>query len=133
MVELKGYKLNTISFENKAENGAQLQLQNKIQYNVNYIDSENRCISVLNFRVVDSNLNPFEIKLEMVAEFLYEDGDDKRDIHADSFDQIFPFVRQIINSITAMSGIPAPMIPIVKLDRESVAVNTPQSEESQLN
>lgn len=136
MVELKGYKVNSITFENKVENGTQLQLQNKIQYNVNYMDADNRCVSVLNFRVIDSNMNPFEIRLEIIAEFSYDAGDEKADIHTGSFDQIFPFVRQIINSVTAMSGIPGLMIPIVKLDRESVAVNNNPNdtdEESRLN
>ncbi len=133
MVELKGYKINSVSFENKVENGTELKLQNKIQYNVNYIDSENRCIGILNFRVIDSNMNPFEIKLELAAQFDYQDEDEKPDIHTGSFDQIFPFVRQIINSITAMSGIPGLMIPIVRLDRNSVSVNEPDNAQSQLN
>ena len=133
MIQMKGYKINTLEFENKVDNGTQLKLQNQVKYNVNYMDDDNRCVGIVEFRVADADMNPFEIRVEMVAEFAYEDGDEKPDIHTGSFDQIFPFVRQIINSITAMSGIPALMIPIVKLDRESVAVNTPQSEESQLN
>lgn len=77
MVELQGYKVNSISFENNVEDGAELELQNKFQYNVNYADEENRCIGMLNFRVIDSELQGFEIKVDMVAEFSYDD-DDKR-------------------------------------------------------
>jgi preprotein translocase subunit SecB len=135
MVELKGYKVNSISFENKVQNGTQLKLQNQVKYNVNYMEAENKCLGILEFRVSDSELNPFEIKLEMVAEFAYQDGDDKADIHVNSFDQLFPFLRQVINNVTAMSGMPGLMIPIMKLNRDSVSVGKPKtdSEDSPLN
>ncbi len=122
MVELKGYKINSISFENKVQNGTQLKLQNQFKYNVNYIGSQNKCLGILEFRVADADMNPFEIKIEMVAEFTYGDEDDKADIHVTSFDQMFPFLRQAINNITSLSGMPGLLIPIVKLKKESVSV-----------
>lgn len=135
MVELKGYKVNSISFENKVQNGAQLKLQNQVKYNVNYIDAENRCIGILEFRVADADMNPFEIRIEMVAEFVYQEGDEKPDIHTGSFDQLFPFLRQVINNITSMSGMPGLMIPIMKLNKDTVTVAKPKDdkEESPLN
>lgn len=133
MVELKGYKVNSISFENKAPNGTQLKLQNQVKYNVNYMDADNRCVGILNFRVSDSDMQPFEIKIEMIAEFTYEPGDEKPDIHTSSFDQIFPFLRQMINNITTISGMPGLMIPIMKLNRDTVAVGKPADEDSPLN
>lgn len=135
MVELKGYKINSISFENKVQNGTQLKLQNKFKYNVNYMDADNKCVGILEFRVIDSEMNPFEIKIEMIAEFSYEPDDDKADIHVESFAQMFPFLRQIINNITTMSGMPGLLIPLMKLNKESVKVASPKNdeEESPLN
>ena len=40
MIQMKGYKINSLEFENKVENGTQLKLQNHVKYNVNYIDAE---------------------------------------------------------------------------------------------
>ncbi len=134
MVELKGYKVNSINFENKVKNGTQLKLQNQVKYNVNYMDDDNRCVGIVEFRIADADMNPFEIRVEMVAEFAYEDGDEKPDIHTASFDQIFPFLRQVINNITSMSGMPGLMIPIMKLNRDTVSVGKPEeSDESPLN
>ena len=129
MIELKGYKINSISFENKVQNGTQLKLQNQVKYNVNYVDPENRCFGILEFRVSDADMQPFEIRTELVAEFTYDDTDEKPDIHTISFDQIFPFLRQIINNLTSMSGMPALMIPMMKLNRNSVSVGKPAGEE----
>lgn len=129
MVELKGYKINNLTFDNKVQNGAQLRLQNQVKYNVNYIESENKCMSILNFRVSDADLQPFEIRIEMVAQFTYDNGDAKEDIHVESFAQLFPFLRQAINTLTSMSGMPGLLIPIMKLDRDSVSLGKPKEEE----
>ena len=131
MIELKAYKINSISFENKVKNGTQLKLSNQVKYNVNYMDAENRCVGILDFRVSDAQMNPFEIRIEMVAEFTYEEGDEKPDIHTGSFDQLFPFLRQIINNLTTMSGMPGLMIPIMKLERNSVVTGKPKEEDGE--
>ena len=123
MVELKGYKVNRLEIENKVKPGVQLKLQNQLKYNVNYMDDNKTCVAVMDLRVIDSQLNPFEIKLEAVAEFTYGDEDQKADIHTTSFDQLFPFIRQIIHTVTAFTAIPGLMIPIMKLNKDTVQVN----------
>lgn len=131
MIQMKGYKINSLEFENKVENGTQLKLQNHVKYNVNYIDSENRCVGILHFRVEDADMQPFEINIEMAAEFSFDDGDEKPDIHVTSFDQLFPFVRQIINTTTSMSGMPGLIIPMMKLNRDTVAVGKPEKNDDE--
>lgn len=130
MIELKGYKFNKVEFNNNVANGTQLKLQNQFKYNVNYMDSENKCLGTLEFRVADADMNPFEIRIEMVAEFVYGADDDKADIHVESFSQMFPFVRQAIHSLTSMAGMPGLLIPIVRISRDSVRVGKPQNEDS---
>ena len=131
MIELKGYKINSIQFENKAANGTQLKLQNQVKYNVNYIDAENRCVGILDFRITDSEMNPFEIRIEMVAEFTYTPDEQKPDIHTGSFDQMFPFLRQAVNTLTSVSGMPGLLIPLMKLDKNSVSVNNKAGDEGE--
>ncbi len=132
MIELKGYKVNKLEIENKVKPGTQLKLQNQLKYNVNYLDDNTTCIGIMELRVADADLNPFEIKIEMVAEFKYGPEDEKPDIHTGSFDQLFPFVRQIVHTITGYTGMPGLMIPIMKLNKETVKVNE-QKESSPLN
>lgn len=133
MVQLKGYKVNKLELENKVKNGTQLKLQNQVKYNVNYLDDNETCIGIMEFRISDAEMNPFELKLELVAEFKYDDGDERPDIHTNSFDQIFPFVRQIVNTATAFTGMPGLMIPIMKLNKNTVQVNDRNKETSPLN
>lgn len=134
MVELKGYKVNRLEIENTVKPGTQLKLQNQVKYNVNYMDSVNKCVGILALRITDSDMNPFEIKLEMAAEFSFDAADEKPDIHTNSFDQLFPFVRMIVNNITGISGMPGLMLPIMKLNKNMVNIGRPEDkEESPLN
>lgn len=131
MVELKGYKVNKLEIENKVKLGTNLKLQNQLKYNVNYMDDNKTCIGAMELRIIDADLNPFEVKIEMVAEFVYGDNDEKADIHTTSFDQLFPFVRQIVHTVTAFTGMPGLMIPIMKLNKDTVKVNnTPREKEN---
>jgi hypothetical protein len=86
----------------------------------------------MDLKINDANLNPFELKINMVAEFNYGPEDKKPDIHTSSFDQLFPFVRQIISTTTSFTGMPALMIPIIKLNKSTVVINEP-TESSPLN
>lgn len=133
MVELKFYKVSGLNFKNTVPNGTELKLRNQIKYNVSYFGEENRCLGKLDFTVSDEAMSPFEIRVEMEAVFTYDAGDDQADIHTESFDQLFPFLRQIIHETTAMSGMPGLMIPLMKLDRNSVNINNKAEEDGPLN
>jgi preprotein translocase subunit SecB len=134
MVSINAYKVNKLEIENRVAPGVQLKLQNQVKYNVNYMDDVKKCVGILGFRITDANLNPFEVKIEMAAEFSFGEEDEKADIHTQSFDQLFPFLRMVINNITSLTGMPGLMIPIMRLNKDNVIVGKPQeAEKSPLN
>lgn len=134
MVVLNAYKVNKLEIENRVAPGTQLKLQNQVKYNVNYMDDVKKCVGILGFRITDANLNPFEVQIEMAAEFSFGEEDEKTDVHTQSFDQLFPFLRMVINNVTSLTGMPGLMIPIMKLNKDNVTVGKPQeTEKSPLN
>lgn len=134
MVTINAYKVNKLEVENRVAPGTQLKLQNQVKYNVNYMDDVKKCVGILGFRITDANLNPFEVKIEMAAEFSFGEEDEKPDIHTQSFDQLFPFLRMVINNVTSLTGMPGLMIPIMRLNKDNVTVGKPQeAEKSPLN
>ena len=96
---------------------------------MNYMDAENKCVGFLELRISDADQNPFEIRIEAVAEFTYDDTDQKPDIHVNSFDQFFPFIRQIVSTSASFTGMPGLLIPIIKLNRETVKIASPNNNE----
>ncbi|MCD7872400.1 MAG: hypothetical protein LUG21_03695 [Clostridiales bacterium] len=134
MVDLKNYKVNKIEIENRLKPGTRLKLQNRVKYNVNYMDDIKKCIGMLEFRIFDNDMNPFEIKIEMAAEFSFDLNDDKTYIHTASFDQLFPFLRMTVNTASSLTGMPGLIIPVLHLNRDAVTVGDPAGkEESPLN
>lgn len=138
MVDLISFKVSSITFENKVPNNTEIKLKNQFSYNVNYFGEENRCLGMLDFRVSDEELRPFSIRVEIEALFSYSPEDKREDIHTQSFEQIFPFLRQIIHSTTAMSGVPGLIIPTVHIKKENIKVadkpnNDDSGENSPLN
>ena len=129
MVQLLGYKVNKLEIENRVKPKTQLKLQNQVKYNVNYMDEVKKCVGILDFRITDADMNPFEIKIELAAEFSFSKGDQKPDIHTESFDQIFPFLRMIVNNVSSFTGMPGLMIPIMKLNKDTVTVGKPEEKE----
>ena len=113
MVELRGFKVNSLEVENRAVPGTELKLQNQVKYNVNYMDGEKKCIGLLELRVLDADEQP--------------------DIHTASFDQLFSFIREIIHNVTGYTGMPGLLIPIIKLNKDTVKVGGPSGENSPLN
>ena len=118
MVQIQGYKVNKLHMENTVANGTELQLQNQVKYNVNYMDDVHKCVGILSFRITDGNMNPFEVQIDMVAEFTYDD-------------QIYPFLRQIVSQMAGHCGVPGLMIPIMRLNKDTVTVGDP--DQSPLN
>lgn len=129
MVQLLGYKVNKLEIENRVKPKTQLKLQNQVKYNVNYMDEVKKCVGILDFRITDADMNPFEIKIELAAEFSFSETDQKPDIHTESFDQIFPFLRMIVNNVSSFTGMPGLMIPIMKLNKDTVTVGKPEEKE----
>ena len=106
MVQIQGYKVNKLHMENTVANGTELQLQNQVKYNVNYMDDVHKCVGILSFRITDGNMNPFEVQIDMVAEFTYDE-------------------------VAGHCGVPGLMIPIMRLNKDTVTVGGP--DQSPLN
>ena len=123
MVDLKWCRVLKIDYENTVAPGTQLKLRNSLKYNVRYIENERRCIGALEFRIADESLKPFSVKVTMEAMFTYAPEDEKEDIHVMSFDQIFPFLRQTVSTVTTMSGMAGLIIPLMRLNKQNVVAN----------
>ena len=121
LVSLQGYKVDKIDFVSKLENGTQIKLGNKYQYNVQYAKDKNICKGEFDFEVHDSQ-NPDKFKVHVVAIgfFSYEEGNKKELIHAESFKALFPYVKALITTISANCGIKPIIIPQIDIDNQQI-------------
>ncbi|MDO4749137.1 MAG: protein-export chaperone SecB [Eubacteriales bacterium] len=119
-VSLKGYKVDKVDFIATLENGTQVKLGNKYQYNVQYAKN-NMCKGEFDIEVYDSN-NPDKFKVHVVLSgiFSFKDGEKKEIIHTDTFKALFPYVKAFVTTLTANCGIPPIMIPDIDIDNQQI-------------
>ena len=118
--KLKGCMSPEISYINKMPSGSQLQLDTKFSYNVKY-SKELTCQGEMTVTVNAKN-DPenFAIKVRMIGAFTYKEGSDKDLLHVETFEQLFPFVRALVSTITTNAGIPPVILPNISLEGQSI-------------
>lgn len=125
-VSLKGYKVCEMQFINKLNEGNEVQLKNEVSYNVNYSDSENKCMGICVFNVKNrdsADESEFSIKIEIRGIFEYENLTSKKIVHAETFKELFPYIKQIVSTLTTTAGMPPLVIPTISIDADSVNVH----------
>ena len=120
-VRLQGYKVDEIEFISKAENGTQIKLGQSYKYNVQYAKDQNVCRGQFEIEVHDNDKpDIFKIRVVTVGIFQYNPDERKETIHAESFKAIFPYVKSLITTITANSGIKPILIPEIDIDSQEI-------------
>ncbi|MBR2714772.1 MAG: protein-export chaperone SecB [Ruminococcus sp.] len=120
VVSLKGYKVDKMDFVALLDNGTQVKLAHKYQYNVQY-GKNNMCKGEFDIEVFDSN-NPDKFKVHVVMSgiFSFKEGEKKEQIHTNTFKTLFPYLKAFVTTLTANCGIPPIMIPDIDIDNQEI-------------
>lgn len=119
-IELKAYRAKEINFANKVENNTKIEFENKYSYNVNY-SNNNICKGEMNVSAVSKeHPDKFFIKIIIEGIFTFNSETPKEKIHVESFNQLFPYAKSLISTITANAGIPALFIPAIDIEKSSI-------------
>ena len=115
----KGYNIVEFSFANKLPPGAQIQLENKYQFNVKYA-SNKTCVGEMSIRVADrSNAESFFVSLLLRGVFTFTPGTAKEEIHIETYKTLFP-TRAPISQRLPPRRYPADYYPEVDIESQSI-------------
>ena len=105
--ELLGTVVKSVDFKNELKNGERIQLTFGYQYNVKY-SPNGTCRGEFVARAENKdNPKAFHIHVSMIGTFKITDKDATREeLHVETYDQLFPYVRAFIGTLTASCGIP---------------------------
>lgn len=120
-ITIRSVRIEELSFINKVEqNGLKMSIQNKYSYNVRHAQNQVGR-GEFTVEVVNSDAPEiFSIKLVLVGIFAYSGDISKEEIHRASYDELFPYVRAAVTSVTATAGIPPIYIPYVDISGQSI-------------
>lgn len=121
-LKFNGYKVSEMSFKNVAENGTKLQLQNSCSFNVSYSNDSKKCVAQLTAEVSDKEkADIFNIRLVIVASFdVLDTTVAKEKLHVQAYNQLFPYARSVISTITVNAGIPPIYLSEIDIEKRSI-------------
>lgn len=123
-VSFIGYKVSEITFINKYEQEARIELENKYSYNLNYLPDNKTCIGKFIVEITDKiKSDKFLIKIELSGVFNYKEDITQENIHLETYKELFPYVRALITTITCNCGMPPLVIPNVDVDAQKIQKN----------
>ncbi len=119
-VSFKAFKASEINFVNTLENGTRVEFENKYSYNVRFSQS-NTCVGEFSVDISDKNTpDKFHIKAIILGMFSYTEGLKKEVVHVETYKELFPYVRAMIQNLTVNAGLPPIILPAIDIEAQSI-------------
>lgn len=122
-IKLNGYIVNELDLTNELKQPGKLNISTRASYNVQYAQNENKCIGTCVIDMMEESApNDFNFKISVKGMFEFSDGMDKKDVHRETYNELFPFVRVIVANTFTNAGLPPMMIQKIKMDDTNINV-----------
>lgn len=119
-VTFKTYKVGKIDFVNALENGTRVEFENKYSYNVRFAQNST-CVGEFNVDIADKTVpDKFHIKASVLGIFTYKEGLKKEVVHVETYKELFPYVRAMVQNLTVNAGIPPIVLPAIDIEQQSI-------------
>ncbi|MEE3362383.1 MAG: protein-export chaperone SecB [Anaerovoracaceae bacterium] len=123
MLSFQGYQIVNIEFVNNEDENTEVELGINNDHTVSYNHDDQVCISTDTVTIEDQKApEKFRLAVTIHGEFSFEQGDDQREMHVQTYNEIFPFIRQSIASIMMTCGMPPFYIQPVQMTAENVKI-----------
>lgn len=123
------YKLQDLQFFNKLDKPGQIQMENNFSYSVDYNKENTRCIAKLYQCVkdkTDDQNHKFFVSIELLGVFDITGevtDEDKKSIHIQTYQQVFPYAELLVRQLCAAGGMPNFVLLRHRMERDKVAIN----------
>lgn len=119
-IDLKTYRIEELTFQNKLPGPAKLELSYRYSYNVGYSE-HNTCKGDFRAEISDKKLgDQFSLTITVSGVFATAAGAEKEVLHLKTYDALFPYVKALVSSITAAAGVPAIFIPYIDISQKNI-------------
>lgn len=117
---MQGFKLTSVEFFNNIKSNKKIELGFSYSYNVKY-SNQNTCVGEFTAKVTDKT-DPDEFKITVTGQgiFRFEQDVPKEQLHLSTYDDIFPYVRAFVLTLTANAGMPPIIIPYIDISKKEI-------------
>lgn len=117
---MQGFKLTNVEFQNNIKANKKIELGFSYSYNVKY-SNQNTCVGEFTAKITDKT-DPDEFKITVTGQgiFRFEQGEPKEQLHLSTYDDVFPYVRAFVSTLTANAGMPPIIIPYIDISKKEI-------------
>ncbi|MBQ8210168.1 MAG: protein-export chaperone SecB [Clostridia bacterium] len=117
---MQGFKLTSVEFQNNIKANKKIELGFSYSYNVKY-SNNNTCIGEFTAKITDKT-NPDEFRITVTGNgmFRFKQDTPKEQLHLSTYDDIFPYVRAFVTTLTSNAGIPPIIIPYIDISKKEI-------------
>ncbi len=117
---MQSFKVINVNFVNSIKEQKKIELGFSYSYNVKY-SNQNTCVGEFTANITDKS-NPDEFKITVTANgmFRFEQGAQKEFLHVETYNELFPYIRAFITTVTANTGIPPIIIPFIDISKKEI-------------
>ena len=118
--ELRNYRIEKFEFVNKTTGIKRIELTHKYSYNVGYA-GDNTCRGEFTANIFDKETpDSFHINITVVGIFNTVPGREKEFLHLETYDMLFPYVKALVATMTAASGVAPVNIPYIDISDRNI-------------
>ena len=133
-VTLLSQRVQEIHFVNHIETSGKIELANSFNFHVNFSDDNRSCRAQL-YQSAKMKDDPDRLFISgEIVGFFRVDGmasvEDKRAVHIQCYNQLFPYLQSMLSFVAAGSGLPGFLIQKRAIDPNQIVLNPAASEES---
>lgn len=117
---LRAFKVTNVTFINDIKEQKKIELGFGYSYNVKY-SNQNTCVGEFTANITDKS-NPDEFKISVTATgiFNFQSGAVKEKIHIETYNDLFPYVRAFVTTLTSNAGIPPIIMPYIDISKKEI-------------
>lgn len=105
-----------------------IEIENRFSLNVNFDSKNKKCISTFEIQsICKSHPDWFNISVKIIGVFFCEKADsdaDKKQIHTESYDTLFPYAQSMISDLTTKAGMMPLILEKAPIDFGEVKITT---------
>lgn len=117
---LSAFKVTKTDFVNNIKESKKIELGFGYSYNVKY-SNQNTCIGELTAKVTDkTNPEEFSITVTATGVFKFKDGATKEILHVETYNDLFPYMRAFVTTLTSNAGIPPIILPFIDISKKEI-------------
>lgn len=117
---MQGFKVTNVDFINNIKQQKKIELGFSYSYNVKY-SNQNTCIGEFTAKITDkTDADEFRITVTGTGVFRFEAGAQKEVFHVQTYNELFPYLRAFVTTLTSNAGIPPIIIPFIDISKKEI-------------